>query len=168
MLHSLRYVLIQEERNGEMENIIEPNLFGAIIVLSASALVLGNMFVYNLFCYFGTIVKYCWTTLGNSTILGNILLELVLIIPTIISGIVIIFSLKGMGDMLDNVFAKLKNNLKQKDERIKDLEANIVSLKANIVSLKENIVSLKENITTLEAVSTIVESGGIITQQINF
>lgn len=139
MLNALRYILIEEERNGEIEHIIEPTLFGAIIVLSASALVLDSMFLYNLFCYFGTTVKYYWTTLGNSTILpGDIWLELFLTIPTIISGIVIIFSLKGIGDMLDNVFAKFKNNIKQKDERIKDLEATIVSLEATIVSLKSS------------------------------
>lgn len=137
----LRYVLVQEERNGEMMPFIDPHVFAAIFVCGTNVLVLGSLswVTYKLFGYSGIAAKYIWTALWNSLTPGNEWLDLTLIISTLISGIVMFFALKGMGDVLDKGFTKLKNEINKKDERIRELEAKIASLEAVSTSAEPKI-----------------------------
>lgn len=151
-----RYLLVQEERNGEMMPFIDPHVFGAIFVCGTNGLVLGSIvwIAYKLFGYSGTAAKYFWTALWNSLTPGNEWLDLAIIISTLISGIVMMFALKGMGDVLDKGFTKLKNEINKKDERIRELEAKIASLEAVSTSaepkINEKMCSEEEEAKRLE------------------
>jgi hypothetical protein len=136
-----RYILVQEQHNGEMLPLVPPYVISALFVCITNLVSVCSVvwFVYKLFGYSGSAAKYIWTALWNSLTPGNELLDLAIIISTIISGIVMIFALKGMGDVLDNGFTKLKDEINKKDERIRELEAKIASLEAVSTSAEPNI-----------------------------
>lgn len=137
----LRYVLFQEVGNDEMMQLIDPNIFVAICVCGTNGLLLGSIvwILYKILVYSGTAAKYIWLALWKSLTPGNEWLDLALIISTVISGIVMIYALNGMSEVLDRGFTKLKNEINKKDERIRELEAKIVSLEGiNISGEKEN------------------------------
>jgi hypothetical protein len=122
-----RYLLVQEERNGNMMPIIDKHIVAAICVCGMNALVVCGalMAAYKLFLYTGDMSKYLWSALWNSLTPGNQWLDLAIIVTSIISGVVMVMSMKGIADVLDNGITKLKNELKKKDERIRELEAKL-------------------------------------------
>ena len=125
-----RYLLVQEERNGDMMPIIDKHIVAAICVCGMNALVVCGalMAAYKLFLYTGDMSKYLWSALWNSLTPGNQWLDLAFIVTSIISGVVMVMSMKGIADVLDNGITKLKNELKKKDERIRELEAKLEDL----------------------------------------
>jgi len=125
-----RYLLDQEERNGDMMPMIGKHIIAAICVCGMNALVACGALLtaYKLFLYTGDMSKYLWTTLWNSLTPGNQWLDLAIIVTSIISGVVMVLAMKSMADVLDNGFIKLKNELKKKDEKIRELEAKLEEL----------------------------------------
>lgn len=137
----LRYLLIQEERNGEMLPLVPPHVISALFVCITNLVSVCSLvwLAFKAFNYAGIGIRYVWTTLWNSLSPGNELLDLAIIILTLISGIVMIFALKGMGDVLDKGFTKLKNEINMKDEKIRELEAKMASLESVSTSEEPNI-----------------------------
>jgi hypothetical protein len=124
-----RYLLDQEENDGVMimMPIIDKHIIAAICVCGLNALVACGaiMAAYKVFLYTGYMSKYLWTQLWNSLTPGNQWIDLAVIISSIICSGVMVMAMKGMADVLDNGFIKLKNELKKKDERIRELEAKL-------------------------------------------
>jgi uncharacterized membrane protein (DUF106 family) len=125
-----RYLLVQEENDNEMMPIIDKHIISAICVCSMNALFgCGALVaVYQLFKYSSFITKYLWTALWNSLTPGKQWLDLAIIVSSIISGVVMVLAMKGMADVLDNGFRKLKNEINKKEERIRELEAKLEEL----------------------------------------
>lgn len=146
-----RYLLVQEERNGEMMPFIDPHVFSAIFICGTNGIVLCAIgwIVYKLFGYYGRTAKYLWVALWNSLTPGHEWFDLVLILSTLITGIVMFFALKGMGDVLDKGFIKLKHEINKKDERIRELEAKIASLEATRTS-EDDKPTLNKQVETEE------------------
>jgi hypothetical protein len=127
-----RYLLVQEERNGDMMPLIDKQVFADIFVYCANFLGLCSigLIAYKLFGYSVTASKYVWTALWNSLTPGQQWLEIALIASSIVCATVMFLALKGMMEVLDNGFTKLKNEINKKDERIRELEAKISSLES--------------------------------------
>jgi|688.fasta_scaffold485223_1 hypothetical protein len=122
-----RYLLVQEEPNDEFMPIIDNHIIAAICVCGVNAVVACGalMAAYKLFLYAGGMSKYLWTALWNSLTPGNQWLDLAIIISSLICSVVMVMAMRGMADVLDSGFIKLKNEIKKKDERIKELEAKL-------------------------------------------
>ncbi len=125
-----RYLLVQEERNGEIMPIIDNHIIAAICVCGVNAVVACGalMAAYKLFLYAGGMSKYLWTALWNSLTPGNQWLDLAIIVSSLICSVVMVMAMRGMADVLDSGFIKLKNEIKKKDERIRELEAKLEEL----------------------------------------
>jgi len=136
-----RYLLIQEENNGEMLPFVHPYIISSLFVCITNLVRVCSIIwlAFKAFNFAGIGTKYVWTTLWNSLTPGNELLDMAIIILTLMSGIVMIFALKGVGDVLDKGFTKLKYEFNKKDERIRELEAKILSLEAVSTSAEPNI-----------------------------
>jgi hypothetical protein len=122
-----RYLLVQEEHNGEMIEMAEKHLFAAILVCTINVLTFGVIvrLAYELCSYFGLIIKFIWSTLWVSLSPGNQLFELAAIVTSIVVAVMMFMVFEGISDLLNKSFDKLKDEIKKKDEKIKELEAKI-------------------------------------------
>lgn len=119
------YLLFQQEPNG----VIMPAIDNICLFVIHSLVGFGGvMALYKLLFYAGGISKYFWTALWNSLTPGNQWLDLAIIGTTIICGVVMVLAIKGMAEVLESGFIKLKNEIKKKDERIRELEAKLEDL----------------------------------------
>ncbi len=123
-----RYLLIQEERNGDMIPIIDKHIIAAICVCGINAFVIGLIAIsaFKVFSYAGVISKYIWIALWNTLTPGQQWLELALIVSSIASAAMMFMAFEGMSNIIDKNFEKIKAEVAKKDERIKELEAKLM------------------------------------------
>jgi hypothetical protein len=131
-----RYLLVQEERNGDMMPFIDKHLFAAIFVCGINFVILFGIchIAYELFSYTGVFAKYLWIALWNSLTPGHQWLDLAVIITGIGSSVAMFTALTGIFDTLDNGFTRLKNELNKKDERIRELEEKLKEVENQEIS----------------------------------
>jgi hypothetical protein len=122
-----RYLLVQEERNGDMMPFIDKHLFAAILVCGINCIILFGIcrIAYELFSFTGIFAKYLWIALWNSLTPGHQWLDLAVIITGIGSSAAMFITLTGMFDTLDNGFKKLEDELNKKVQRIRELEEKL-------------------------------------------
>jgi len=140
-----RYLLIQEENAGEMLPIINPYIFAGLFVFITNIISFTAVvwLAYKMFIYSGNISKYIWISIWNMLTPGNEWLDILLIGTTIISAVMMFKALIGITDILDAGFTKLKNELRNKDERIKLLEEKLSSIEGRS-NIDVNIKSEKD------------------------
>lgn len=131
----LRYLLVQEEHNGEMLPLIEREDFAALLVCGTNflAVTIAIWIAYTVFGYAGITAKYVWTAFWNSLTPGQQWLEiaaLIVIALSIVCAVVMFLVFQCVSDVLDESFTKLKNENNTKDNIIRELEAKISSLEA--------------------------------------
>lgn len=126
MCITTRYLLIEEDRDGQMMPIIEPHTFASVFVCGLNGLALAVIcfVLYTLSDYIYDTVKYLW----NSLTAEHQLIEITIILLTIIGVIIIVSAFKGIIDILDGSITKLKNENKKKDEQIRELENQLSAL----------------------------------------
>jgi hypothetical protein len=123
-----RYLLIQEERNGDMMPIIDKHIIAAICVCGINAFIIGLIAIsaFKVFSYAGVMSKYIWTALWNSLTPGHQWLELAVIVSSIVAAVMMFMAFEGMSNIIDKNFEKIKAEIAKKDERIKELEAKLM------------------------------------------
>ena len=123
-----RYLLIQDERNGNMMPIIDKHIIAAICVCSINVFIIGLIAIsaFKVFSYAGVICKYIWTALWNSLTPGQQWLELAFIVSSIVAAVMMIMAFEGMSNIIDKNFEKIKAEIAKKDKRIKELEAKLM------------------------------------------
>jgi hypothetical protein len=123
--HPEFYLLVQQEHNRDFMHTVENICLCGISALIAFG---GVMMSYNLFFYADGISKYLWITLWSYLTMKNKWIDLIMIGISIICSGVIILSMKGIADVVENGIIKLKNEIKKKDERIRELETKLEAL----------------------------------------
>lgn len=130
-----RYLLFQEERNVAMMPIIYKYIMVTICVCGINAAVVCRALITSYKLFFNVISDistYLCSTLWNCLTPGNEWFDLAIIILSSICSIVMVFTMKGMADILDNKFVKLKTEIKnlkteikKRNERIRELEVKV-------------------------------------------
>jgi hypothetical protein len=82
--------------------------------------------------------KYVLEFLSNSLTSRNELTELLLIFISLVASGIMFYTMKCLADLLDNGFAKLKNEIQIKNNRIKELEDELQKKNMLLISLQEN------------------------------
>lgn len=123
-----RYLLAQDERNGQMMPLIDPHVFTALFVCGINGIALATtcFLLYNVSDYVSIPVKNLLTPLWNSLTPGNELVEMTIIISSIICSVTLLVLVRSVADVLESGFTKLRNEIKEKDERIRELEEELL------------------------------------------
>ena len=126
-----RYLLVQEERNGQMMPLVDPHVLGAIFVCGINGIAISTIcfLLYKFWGYVSIPFKKLLVLLWNSLTPGNELFEIAVIISSIICCALIFFVIQDMAEVLDSGFTKLRNELNKKDERIRELEEQVCLLR---------------------------------------
>lgn len=132
-----RYLLLQEQRNGQMLPIIDTHMFGAIFVCGINGVALATMcfLLYKLLDY----VSFALTPLWNFLIPKNEWIEIVIIVLTVICCVILVIIFRSMVDELDNNFTQLKTEIRIKEERIRELEKQVLLLQKEEFVLNKNM-----------------------------
>lgn len=130
-----RYLLNEDEHNGEIKPFIEPHVFAAIYVCVTNIFVVSIALVatYNLFDYVTIGVKHLCSYLWNNMLTHRYKwIDILLIVNSLLT-FLCGFVLNCITDVMIEKYIKLKTELKKKEERIKELESqlNINKLKIN-------------------------------------
>jgi hypothetical protein len=141
-----RYLLVQEENNNVMMPFINNDIIITIFIFicaGINVLAISTIFwmSYKLFGYSSLITKFIWTALWHSLTPGNQWLEIALLVSSIIAAYFMIIAFKGIEEIIDSGFTKLKNEINKKDEKIKELEAKLLSLEESSKTSKCNVTS---------------------------
>ena len=144
-----RYLLIQEERNGDMMPIIDKHIIAAICVCGINAFVIGLIAIsaFKIFSYSGIISKYIWVALWNLLTPGQQWLELAFIVSSIVAAVMMFMVFEGMSNIIDKNFEKIKAEIAKKDERIRELEAKLIEIgesNVNGTETKEKVEKAEE------------------------
>lgn len=138
-----RYLIAQEERNGQMLPNIDYALSATVVCIANLLCVLvAGWSVYNIFNYIAIVTKYLATSFWNILTPGNEWLEIVLMLSSLVAATMVYKSLKGMGDILDSKFTELKDLISKKEEHIKDLEEKLRSTQEKLRSTQEKLAEV--------------------------
>lgn len=140
-----RYLLIQEQRNGQMMPIVAPYLLSGLLVcgINGIALVIISYLLYKFSELLVIPVRKFWVLLVNYLMKDNNNI----ILYSGICYIIMLLSFAYLHNVLDGIVNKLKKEIKWKDEKIRELEFNIRLLEEEFINLekKTKIVTFKTN-----------------------
>lgn len=121
-----RYLIVQDGEGDQVRPNIDYLMSGLLVcVINLTSVLAVGLATYKVFAYSGIISKYLFTSFWNMLTPGNEFLEIIMIISSLVAGTVMFLSLKGMSEVIDSNFVKLKNLLSEKDARIKELEDQV-------------------------------------------
>jgi uncharacterized membrane protein YccC len=121
------WLLMQQDRDGDLIPVIDKNIVADIWVCGMNALAIGTIGIvaYKVFPYASVISGYILTELLNSLTTEHHRMQLALIATSIICALVIFMAFGGITNIIDKIFEKLKDEINKKDERIRELEAKL-------------------------------------------
>jgi ABC-type multidrug transport system fused ATPase/permease subunit len=132
-------VMFTQEANNEIMLFDNQYISLQIIMFVVGVLVMFSLgwLGYLLLLLVSQLTTYGWTLLWNSLTPGNELIELILIVTSLVAAGFMFSAMKGLSELIDNKFRKLKNENQIKDARIKALEAELDSKIQIITELEE-------------------------------
>ena len=143
----LRIMFTQEADNGHLP-FADQHIVAAVAVCAINALCFVSLgwIVYNILLLCSDVTKYLLTFLLNNLSPGNELTELLLIVISFSAAGFMFYTMKCLADLLDNGFLKLKNEIQNKNNRIKELEDELQKKNGLIIRLQENSTANLEDI----------------------
>ena len=134
-----RIMFTQEAGNGDFP-FEDQHIVASITICAINALCFVSLgwIGYKMMLLGAQLSKYVLEFLSNSLTPKNELTELLLIFISLAAAGVMFYTMKGLADLLDNGFAKLKNEIQIKDKRIKELEDELQKKNMLLISLQEN------------------------------
>ena len=134
-----RIMFTQEAGNGDFP-FEDHHAIASITICAINALCLVSLgwIGYKMLLLGAQVSKYVLEFLSNSLTPRNELMELLLIVISLAAAGIMFYTMKGLADLLDNGFAKLKNEIQIKNNRIKELEDELQKKNMLLISLQEN------------------------------
>lgn len=130
-----RYLLIQEQRNGQMMPIVAPYLLSGLLVcgINGIALVIISYLLYKFSELLVIPVRKFCVLLVNYLMKDNNNI----ILYSGICYIIMLLTFAYLHNVLDDIVNKLKKEIKWKDEKIRELEFNIRLLEEEFINLEK-------------------------------